>query len=172
MPILAVAVALEIAAGLVLSGRTTVMESGVLLAMIPVVNGLGGNIGTILASRLSSGLHIGSVQPKLGDRVMMRDLKHTMMLAVIVFAFIALAFNIATLVMDMGDGLGPGPLTLILLGAGMIQTSTIIVLSIVLSITSFKRGIDPDNVVIPMITTSGDVVGILAVVVMAMVIGA
>ena len=68
-------------------------------------------------------------------------------------------------------GLSPENLTplkfmIIVLGAGIIMTIMVIIMSVISAFFSFKKGIDPDNTVAPVVTTTGDLMGITTLVIM------
>ena len=46
------------------------------------------------------------------------------------------------------------------LAAGMVTILMLIFISIMFSLLTFRRGLDPDNVVVPLLTTIGDLIGI------------
>ena len=50
------------------------------------------------------------------------------------------------------------------------MTALVVILGVVSAFISFKRGIDPDNIVTPIITTSGDTIGITIIIVLALLI--
>jgi len=61
LPLLTVCIFIEIFAGQILQGKQEMLVLfPVFLISIPVINGVGGNIGSVLGARLASGLHVGS----------------------------------------------------------------------------------------------------------------
>ena len=62
LPLLTICILIEIFAGQILqSNQQKLLFFPILLISIPVINGVGGNIGSILGARLASGLHLGTI---------------------------------------------------------------------------------------------------------------
>ena len=81
-------------------------------------------------------------------------------LIIIVFAFIGiLAFAFATL-MDI-PSLGLSRILLLSMGVGILAGVVHLFINLIVSLLSFKRGLDPDNTAIPSLAILGDVVTIL-----------
>jgi len=93
-PVLLVAMAVSLAGGVLLDSSTDLISRLPLLAMIPIINGTGGNLGSILGARLSSALHMGTLQPKLrGQSVLNENLSVAALQGVVVFSIITLVFS-------------------------------------------------------------------------------
>lgn len=131
------------------------------LILIPLINGIGGNIGSVLGARLCSGLHIGTIEPRLRGKALRENIIGSLLLAGITYTFFGAIFYIVSTSLR---------LTVIVILTGLVLTCIVILLSVVTALLSFKRGIDPDNVVIPVLTTSADVVGIACLVMVMVVI--
>jgi mgtE-like transporter len=59
---------------------------------------------------------------------------------------------------------------LIIILSGLILTVLVVVLGIISAFIAFKRGMDPDNMVTPIVTTSGDFIGITIVIVLTLIL--
>lgn len=141
------------------------------LAMVPPINGIGGNIGSVLGARLSSALHLGTVTPDLrGQGALGENLAASAILGVIVYSFTGGLFFVSSLATE-NSILEAIRIAMIFFGAGMLLTVIIAFTSITAAFTSFTRGIDPDNVVIPVVTTVVDVAGVGSLLIMANIIG-
>ena len=69
IPILTIAVCLEVFAGQLLqSGQNMLLLFPVFFISVPVINSVGGNIGSILGARIASGLHVGSISIDISDK--------------------------------------------------------------------------------------------------------
>jgi mgtE-like transporter len=151
----------ELIAGLILSdmSKSLYLLPG-LLVLVPAVLDLRGCISSALGSRLGSALHLGLVG---GDKGLNPDLKAnikaTLILSVLTSSFAgatAFCFNVA-----LGlSTIGAGSLILISLLSGTLAAVTQIAISVSVAFTSFSRGLDPDNVTIPIMATVGDILGI------------
>ncbi len=62
-------------------------------------------------------------------------------------------------------------ISFIFFGAGMLLTGIIAFTSLTAAFLSYTRGIDPDNVVIPIVTTVVDVAGVVSLLIMVTIIG-
>jgi mgtE-like transporter len=160
-PVLALCTLISIAAGAMLnSSLDTLKRISIILWMVPVVNGAAGNIGSILGARLSSALHIGSIEPMLrGQRLLRQNIIAAFIISLGTFLFAAVLF------FSVGVKLGfPLDRTLALTAAFLITGAFVSVLTVIVTIAfafaSFRGGLDPDNVVIPIMTSVMDVLGV------------
>ncbi|HIJ98868.1 TPA: magnesium transporter [archaeon] len=142
-----------------------------ILVLLPAFIGEGGNIGSIFASRIATHLHLGLVKPKFeikGEAE--KEISHTYLFAIIVFPIIA----VTTYYLSKFAGimsLHPITLILISLAGGAILTTLVTFLAFGSSIISFKHGIDPDNVLIPIVASSADILGVVCLFVVLFVLG-
>ncbi len=168
--ILIVTVLIGLASGYMLeaySGRIT----AIILAMVPPINGIGGNIGSILGARLSSALHLGTVTPDFRENEPLKtNIFASASLGVIVYGFIGLFFFVSSLITG-STALESIRVAMIFFGAGILLISIIIFTSVSSAFISYSRGTDPDNVVIPVVTTIVDVAGVISLLMMIRIIG-
>lgn len=171
-PVLIVCIFISSAAGYVLNlNIAEIRELPIILVMIPPINGIGGNVGCILGARLTSALHSGILEPRLrGQWVLRGNIFASTLVSLGVFAFtgaiffaIALAYGI-TLYRSL-------VLMLAFFAAGMVLTTVVMLATMISAFISFKRGLDPDNVVIPIVTSIGDVVGVTCLIMAIKIIG-
>ena len=59
----------------------------------------------------------------------------------------------------------------IILGAGVLLVFVISIISVATAFWSFKRGLDPDNMTAPIVTTIGDTLGIIFLFLLIGVVG-
>ena len=75
LPLLTLCVLIEIFAGTILQvGQNFLLTFPIFLISIPVINSVGGNIGSILGARLASGLHVGNINLDIKDKKMHENL--------------------------------------------------------------------------------------------------
>ena len=171
-PLLIFLLALEVLVGQLLNSRESLISIPVILALIPVINGVGGNIGSVLGARLASGLHMGYIDTNLRGQELKQNVTGTLILGLISFSILGVLLYVILPVLGIGvEVIGFGKLMIIMVGSGLLLTVTLIVLSLIAAIYSFKRGLDPDNYVIPIVTTSGDVLGITSLLLIVYLIG-
>lgn len=152
----------------VYSGRI----GAIILAMVPPVNGIGGNIGSVLGARLSSALHLGTVTPHLrGQRALRINLISSTSLGLIVYAFTGGLFFLSSFFLIGRTLFRSLMLSTVFFTTGMLLTSIIALTSVLSAFVSYTKGIDPDNVVIPVVTTVVDVGGVGSLLIMVNIIG-
>ena len=173
MPLLTLTITLEIAAGLILSQKEGfLITMPVFLVMIPVLNGVGGNIGGILGARLASGLHLGSIDLKSFGKELQQNVLSAVLLGII--SYIIVAIFILVISPWLAVGVEQGFLLkagYIMIGSGLLLTAIVIVISVFVARFSFENGFDPDNTVIPIVTTVCDVLGIVCLMLMIGAVG-
>ncbi len=159
-PIAFSAIVISTFSGIVLGASFDLYLKGtVFLLLIPAFNGQGGSMGSILGSRLSSAGYLGEDRMTLLPNRTGRASTITLwMISLLVFSFMGLAgVGIGTVAgIEMPSALML--MSIMLLGATMITIVSSLIAYYVTYI-SFKVGLDPDNVVIPLLTSVMDVVG-------------
>ena len=160
LPVLLVALAGGLFAGLVLEGMLdSVAEFPGLLVMVPVFLATRGNVYGALGGRIASGLHQGLVAPRFewSDRLVNAVVASVVNAVGISVVIAALSWGVLTLL-----GRTPAPLAELLgimLIAGGLTASVMIVGLLGLLFAGYKTGRDPDNLVGPIVTTLGDIFG-------------
>ncbi len=171
MPILSVLIIIECFGGQMLNSKLEYLAKlPILLMMIPLINGLGGNIGSALSARISSGLHVGYIEPKLGGARLKENIFASLILGIAVFVSFGLFMCAISPFLGKGS-IQPLNILIIMVGAGLMLVGISIALSLITSLISFKKGIDPDNVVIPILTTCVDISGISCLLFMIWLVG-
>jgi mgtE-like transporter len=171
-PILLVAGAIDVVAGLTIEHRLeSFLAYPVLLVLVPPFFEDTGALGSVLASRLSSKLHLGIIEPKARpQRAARDDFALIAILAVPVFVFVGLSADIVGAIFGYAS---PGALQIVAVSliGGIIATSVAIGVAYYSSIATYRLGLDPDNYGVPIITSSMDLVGAIALVLAIIVVG-
>jgi mgtE-like transporter len=172
LPVLLVAGAVDVVAGLTIEQRIeSFLTFPALLVLIPPFLEDTGALGAILASRLSSKLHLGVIEPTAAPQRPARDdFALIAFLSVPVFVLVALSADLASTVFDRA---GPGAVRMVevsLLG-GFLATSVAMLVAYYGSIVAFRLGLDPDNHGIPLLTSTMDLVGAIALILAVQVVG-
>lgn len=136
----------------------------ILLFFVPILNGVGGNLGAILGSRLSSGLHTGYIEVDLFDEEVKENLFIISLIGCMIFSGLAIGISLSSLALPLG--LKFTQILIIILGAGLITTLSVTFITVFTTLYSYSKNIDPDNVVIPIVTTASDFIGIVTLVFM------
>jgi len=160
LPVVLGAGVLSLLAGVTLEGQLAeLVEYPALLALVPPFLASAGALGGILSSRLSSKLHLGTLEPtSVPGRSAREDILLVFVLGPVVFALGSLVADLAAVLIDLPS---PGPLDMVLvsLGAGLFATVASAFVAYYGAIVSYRLGIDPDNVGIPLVTSSIDLIG-------------
>ncbi len=171
-PVFAVCGFISILSGTILHGslEAFILMPGLLVLVIPFLEE-GGNLGTILAAKSSSGLHAGTLNPRLRPegRVLI-NFAVMVALAVIIFPIVGALAHAACVLSGLES---PGLLNMVAVSitAGLIITVIADIVSYYLTIASFRIGVDPDNVVIPVITSVMDFAGVACLIMVMLSFG-
>ncbi|MBI2076543.1 MAG: magnesium transporter [Candidatus Aenigmarchaeota archaeon] len=134
----------------------------ILLVLLPAFLEEGGNIGNILASRVSTKLHIGSIRPKLSmTHEVKREIANSMLSAYMIFPTVGFLTSVISSFAGIG-GLGIADMVVISAVSGVLLHLIIIFFTFFVSILSYKYGFDPDNTTIPIMTSATDIIGTIA----------
>lgn len=160
-PLLIALSVLEMGSGYVLEAlEATYLDNPTLLVLVPVMIGMGGNLGAILSSRLSTRLHLGVLEFDIRDTVLWTNIIAILSLAATVFTLLALA---AWLIGQFitGSPMALSDLLVISLLSGMSLAVLAILLSLGATYVSYRLGLDPDDTTIPVVTNVADICGVL-----------
>ena len=131
----------------------------VFLILIPPFTGGLGSIGGILASRLSTEMHTGEVNPSfLPGRGVVHHFIISYLYTLILLPLLALIAHGAAVLMELNSP-GPGVLVTISLVAGLAVVTLVNGVAYITASLSFRYGLDPDNFGIPVITSLIDLIG-------------
>jgi mgtE-like transporter len=159
-PLLVVLSAVVLVAGITLEGAEAMLEEyGLLAIMVPTMVDMGGNLGSILSSRLTTRFHLGTTGLDPRDRELWVNVATILALAATVFT--ALAVGAYLLGQLVGSSLGLATLLTISLVSGMSLAVIAVVFGFAATYLSYRLGIDPDDTTIPIVTNVVDVLGML-----------
>jgi len=171
-PVLVLCAALSLSAGLILNSQMESIKTlPLILAMVPPINGINNNVCSILGSRLTSALHIGTIEPKFGKQATLRkNIRATWLMSIGVFLFTSAIFFVLSLI----TGINLLHSIIIMFAfflASMAAIGVTMFCTIWLAFVSFSKGLDPDNVVIPIVTSIGDIMGVSCLIIAMKIIG-
>ena len=157
-----------VAGGILNNSLSTLLKNQTLLTLVPLFSGESGGLVSILGARLSSGLHSGLIDPVL------RPKKHTMenfiaivTLAIVMYPLIGFLAESSTIAFN-NIGVGYLQSILISLIAGMVLILIMLLVVFYISTISYRRGLDPDNIVIPLSTSLTDSISTLILIVVSL----
>ena len=165
-PVLCVAIVLAILAGAVVEPRVeeVFLVFPALLLVIPGFLENTGALGSILASRLGSKLHLGAVTAKARpDAAALLDGSIVLALGVTVYVITALATLALAELLDIAH---PGAFRFIgiVLVGGVLATLVAALIGYYAATTTYRFGLDPDNHTIPLVTSGMDLLGVICLV--------
>ncbi|MEK6886429.1 MAG: magnesium transporter [Nanoarchaeota archaeon] len=131
-----------------------------MLILLPGLLEMRGNISGAFASRLSAGLFLGIVKPKLKrTKLINANLAASFLLAIItsfILGLIAFAFTYFVL------GISSTKIIFIPIITATIANIAEIPITLLATLSLFKKGHDPNNIMGPFVTSTGDVTTTLA----------
>lgn len=164
MPVLTVLTLVELGSGLVLdSFEATLLANPTLLILVPVTIGMGGNLGSILAARLSTAFHLGLLSFAPDDDRLGGNALATVALALTVFPLVgAGAWALQGLVGH--TQLGLRTVVAVALTSGLALAGLAALVAVSATYAAHRLRLDPDDVVIPVVTNVCDVLGVVVLV--------
>ena len=173
LPVIAVSLVAGLFAGTILGSDT--MRDGIesvpgILVLLPAFLATRGGVYGSLGARLSSGLHQGVIEPRFTrDQRLSNAVIASFINGMVVSVFIAIVAFLVIWILAGGGNLLQ--LVGIMFIAGLL--SAILMLSVLVTavFVSYRRGIDPDNVVGPLVTTLGDVFGVIFLLIAIYLVG-
>jgi mgtE-like transporter len=171
-PILLLAGLVDVIAGLTIEGRAEeFFVLPALLVLLPPLLADAGALGGILSARLSSRLHLGSLEPRaVPGKEGLEDILLSYLLAVPIFLVVGLGAGLVSSAAGLA-GLGLGTMVALSLLAGLMATTGAVFVAYYSAVLSFRLGLDPDNYGIPTITAAMDLLGVLALVASLVILG-
>ena len=159
-PLLIVLSIVVLWAGITLEDAEELLEEFAILAvMVPTMVDMGGNLGAILSSRLSTRFHLGTTDLDPRDRILWANILAIPALAATIFT--GLAVGAALLGGLIGSTIPFHQLLFISLVSGMSVAVIAIIFSFAATYASYRLGIDPDDTTIPIVTNVVDVFGMV-----------
>ena len=159
-PLLIVLTVIVLIAGIRLEEAEEMLTDFAILAvMVPTMVDMGGNLGAILSSRLTTRFHLGTTTLDPRDRVLWANVLAILALALSIFT--ALAVGAFVVGLFIGSTITLPTLLVISLVSGMAIAVIAIVFSFAATYASYRMGIDPDDTTIPIVTNIVDVFGMI-----------
>ncbi|ARS90133.1 magnesium transporter [Natrarchaeobaculum aegyptiacum] len=160
LPVLVIALGGGLFAGLVLEGLVESLQRFPgLFVMIPVFLATRGNVYGALGGRIASGLHQGLIPPRFewNDRLVnavLASFINGIGISIVIgaltwIALLLLGWEVAALYELVGIMVVAGVLTSVVMIGGLL----------LLIFFGYRLGLDPDNLVGPIVTTLGDIFG-------------
>ncbi len=172
LPILTVAGLLDLIAGITIEKRLEeFVEYPVLLVLLPGFLGTAGALGGVLASRLSTKIHLGLVDPRPVPRgAAGGDIAMIFSLSIPIFIASGVIAEFGGVIADKAS---PGLVDMVLVAVigGLLATACVVVVAYYSTIVAYRFGLDPDTFGIPVVTASLDFVGAFALILALVAVG-
>jgi len=161
LPVLLALTLVEIGSGLVLgSFESDLLQYPTLLVLVPVTIGTAGNLGSVLAARLSTAFHLGTLSFSARDELLVGNAVATVLLALSMFPVIGAGAWGLTAV-TVGTQLPLGTVLGVAVTSGALLALIAVLVTAVATYLAYRFGLDPDDVVIPVVTNVCDVFGVV-----------
>ncbi|HEX9504805.1 MAG TPA: magnesium transporter [Acidimicrobiia bacterium] len=172
LPVLALAGTVDIVAGLTIEKRFgSFLAYPALLVLVPPFLEDSGALGGILSARVATKLHLGTLVPGRGSmRAVGEDILLVAMYAVPVFFLLGVSADIASAAVGLRS---PGSLEMIAVSmlAGVVATTFAVLVGFYGAVAAHRLGLDPDNHGIPIVTSSLDLLGAIALILAIVALG-
>jgi mgtE-like transporter len=172
LPILLIAACISTGAGIALEKGFSAFEAlPGLLVMVPAHLSSAGALGGILSGRLSTKILLGYVDPSpTPGREARRDIATTMLLGIPVYLFNALGALAVSRLLGLDT-----PSTLAMVAASLIAGAAAMAIVVVMAyygaIASLRVGVDPDTYGIPIVSSTVDFAGAVALIITISTLG-
>lgn len=161
LPLLLVLSVVELGAGIALDGfQAVLLRYPSLLVLVPVTIGTAGNLGSVLAARLSTAFHLGTLSFAHDDETLAGNAVATVGIALTVFPAIGGASWLVAAF--TGGARLPGLVVVaIATASGAVLSVLSVGVTVAATYAAYRAGADPDDVAIPVVTNVADVIGVL-----------
>ncbi|MEF8879040.1 MAG: magnesium transporter [Candidatus Thermoplasmatota archaeon] len=133
-----------------------------LIVVVPGIIALRGSISTAFGSRLGSAYHLGVID---ADNLWNEELKQNILGSFFLSIFMSLVIGVLAYFSSFLLGVQPDVLKLmtVVMLAGVLSALILTSLTVSIVYLVFKRGLDPDNITGPALTTFGDIVTMVCI---------
>jgi mgtE-like transporter len=142
-----------------------------ILFLIPAVNNMTGTLGTVIVARISTSLHLGIIEPKLFDN---KELKYNFLGVVYICIIVVIYLQIISLILFHFLNfkiVSILHILLITITPTLLAIFLTVITGIILTIVSFNNRLDPNILIMSLITALGDLFGIGSVLLVAKILG-
>jgi len=129
-----------------------------LMVLLPSIIDMRGNIAGVLASRLSSSMHLGEFSIDFREGCTLGDNIRASFVVTVLIAFVLGAFAYIATSLSGLPVVGITDLVLISVISGVVSGLVVMGITLVIALLSYRYGLDLDMIAAPTVTTSGDIV--------------
>ncbi len=129
-----------------------------LMVLLPSIIDMRGNIAGVLASRLSSSMHLGVFAIDFEEGTVLGDNVRASFVITVLIAFVLGIFAYAASLLSGLPTVSVTDLVLISVTSGIISGLVVMGITVVIALASYRYDLDLDMIAAPTVTTSGDIV--------------
>ncbi|BBL68539.1 magnesium transporter [Methanoculleus chikugoensis] len=129
-----------------------------LMVLLPSIIDMRGNIAGVLASRLSSSMHLGEFSIDFEEGSVLGDNVRASFVITVLIAFVLGIFAYAASLLSGLPTVSITDLVLISVTSGIVSGLLVMGITLLIALISYRYGLDLDMIGAPTVTTSGDVV--------------
>lgn len=163
LPLLIPLSVLGIVAGVLYTNglESLIASAAVLILISPFMNGCG-SIGGILTSRIGTEMHMGLVDPKIiPQKTVLGHFVENYVYGIIILVVMGVLSHFSAVLFKIST---PGllPMVELTIIAGLIVITVMNLLGYYTGVITYRKGFDPDNFGVPVVTSSIDLIGATA----------
>lgn len=159
-----------IAGGIFNSSLSTLLTNTSLLTLLPLFSGESGSLVSILGARISSGLHSGIIEPILKPKKnTLYNFLLIIILSIIIYPIIGILSDFSSYLIG-STGIGIDKIIEISTSSGFILIPIMMIIVFYVSTISYRKGLDPDNIVIPITTSITDSISSLILIIISLIL--
>ena len=133
------------------------------IILVPAILDLRGDVGASFGSRISSLLHLGSLEPTFRpSALLLNNISGAFSLSFVFSGFFGMFAHFLSVFLKLPSA-GMWKLSMIGLFSGVLSSSIMIPFTLSLAILSFRKGLDPDDIISPAIAVIGDGIAISSI---------
>ncbi|SFR35008.1 mgtE-like transporter [Halogeometricum rufum] len=163
LPALVASLVGGLVAGVILGGmRAELRDVPGLLVLVPALLATRGNVYGSLGARIATALHQGLIEPRVtaGDRRLRAAAAAALGNGLLASTFAAVA--VFVVLSALGSRVAPLPVLVgVAVLAGLLSGVVLVAVVVTVVFAGYRRGRNPDTLVGPIVTTTGDVFGVL-----------
>lgn len=148
-----------VSGGVLETYEDVLLENPSLLVLVPVQIGTAGNLGSIMCSRLSTQLHLGTFELSPSNRDVRTNSIAVLALGLTVFTIVGVAAW--AIGQALGGTLGLVEVFTVSMVSGLALAVFVVVFSLLSVSASYRLGFNPDDTTIPVVTNICDIVGVI-----------
>ncbi|GEM_PF-4388478 len=149
---LLMALVFSLASGIFLNSALNMKELIAILLVLPAFINIAGDISGVASARITTAMYLGE------DNKIWVSILGGFIVAFVLFAFLGVAAEIV--LNAIGDGIGLIKFVSITTIAGIMATSLLLGIALGLEVLGRKLGMDPSDLSIPLLSATGDAVGV------------